>query len=175
MPGDEAIHCSPVEWLPGTVWSRGRVVLIGDAAHAMSPMMGQGGCMAMEDACVLAEELRAAASVESALASFVARRRPRVEWVQRQSMALGLGKELFAQPLHAAARHDCAPTQDTGSPTLAIHPLVQAKTGTAIGPMPTLRLLTRRSFSCALTPIVPFADIPSIQLNHQGERPFGQP
>jgi 2-polyprenyl-6-methoxyphenol hydroxylase-like FAD-dependent oxidoreductase len=33
------------------------VVLIGDAAHASSPLMGQGGCMAMEDAGVLAENL----------------------------------------------------------------------------------------------------------------------
>jgi 2-polyprenyl-6-methoxyphenol hydroxylase-like FAD-dependent oxidoreductase len=65
-----------------------RVVLVGDAAHASSPMMGQGGCMAIEDAQVLAEELRAAATVESALASYVNRRRPRVEWVQHQSMAV---------------------------------------------------------------------------------------
>jgi 2-polyprenyl-6-methoxyphenol hydroxylase-like FAD-dependent oxidoreductase len=51
-------------------------------------MMGQGGCMAMEDACVLAEGLRASDSVERALTSFVARRTPRVKWVQQQSMAL---------------------------------------------------------------------------------------
>jgi 2-polyprenyl-6-methoxyphenol hydroxylase-like FAD-dependent oxidoreductase len=51
--------------------------------------MGQGGCMAMEDACVLAEELRASATVESALVSYVNRRKPRVEWVQRQSMEVG--------------------------------------------------------------------------------------
>ena len=41
----------------------------------------------MEDACVLAEELRAAATVEAALENHVRRRKPRVEWVQRQSMA----------------------------------------------------------------------------------------
>ena len=52
-------------------------------------MMGQGGCMAMEDACVLAEELHASTTVESALAKYVNRRKPRVEWVQRQSMAVG--------------------------------------------------------------------------------------
>jgi len=38
-------------------------VLIGDAAHAMSPMMGQGGCMAIEDALVLADELRRAPDI----------------------------------------------------------------------------------------------------------------
>jgi len=52
-------------------------------------MMGQGGCMAREDACVLAEELRAATTVESALASCVNRRKARVKWVQHQSMAVG--------------------------------------------------------------------------------------
>jgi 2-polyprenyl-6-methoxyphenol hydroxylase-like FAD-dependent oxidoreductase len=41
-------------------WYTGRVVPIGDAAHASSPMMGQGGCLAMEDAYVLAEVLRSA-------------------------------------------------------------------------------------------------------------------
>src|SRR6266851_7403178 len=53
---------------------------------------GDGRCMRAgrrEDACVLAEELRAAATVESALASYVSRRKDRVEWVQHQSMAVG--------------------------------------------------------------------------------------
>ena len=45
--------------------------------------------MAMEDACVLAEELRAAATAESALAVYVNRRKARVEWVQHQSMVIG--------------------------------------------------------------------------------------
>jgi FAD-dependent urate hydroxylase len=64
-------------------------VLVGDAAHAMSPMMGQGGCMAIEDALVLGEELRRDGDIPSALAAFVERRRPRVDWVREQSRALG--------------------------------------------------------------------------------------
>ena len=86
---DDQIICSAMEWMELEKWHIGRVVLVGDAAHASSPMMGQGGCMAMEDACVLAEELRAAASVEDALASYSGRRKNRVEWVQRQSMEVG--------------------------------------------------------------------------------------
>jgi 2-polyprenyl-6-methoxyphenol hydroxylase-like FAD-dependent oxidoreductase len=86
---DDQIICSAMEWMELEKWHTGRVVLVGDAAHASSPMMGQGGCMAMEDACVLADELRAAATVESALASYVSRRKPRVQWVQKQSMAAG--------------------------------------------------------------------------------------
>ena len=86
---DDQVICSAMEWITLDTWYTGRVVLVGDAAHASSPLMGQGGCMAMEDACVLAEELRAAATVERALASYASRRKPRVEWVQRQSMAAG--------------------------------------------------------------------------------------
>jgi 2-polyprenyl-6-methoxyphenol hydroxylase-like FAD-dependent oxidoreductase len=85
---DDRVICSAMEWMECEKWHSGRVVLVGDAAHASSPMMGQGGCMAMEDACALAEELRASATVESALGSYVSRRKPRVEWVQHQSMAL---------------------------------------------------------------------------------------
>jgi FAD-dependent urate hydroxylase len=85
---DDQVICSAMEWMESKKWYSGRVVLVGDAAHASSPMMGQGGCMAMEDACVLADELRAAVTVESALAGYVSRRTARVKWVQQQSIAL---------------------------------------------------------------------------------------
>jgi 2-polyprenyl-6-methoxyphenol hydroxylase-like FAD-dependent oxidoreductase len=85
---DDEVICSAMEWMELVNIRAGRVVLVGDAAHASSPMMGQGGCMAMEDACVLAEELRAAATAEAALESYIRRRKPRVEWVQHQSMTL---------------------------------------------------------------------------------------
>jgi FAD-dependent urate hydroxylase len=86
---DEQVHCSAMEWVDGGEWRNGRVLLIGDAAHASSPLMGLGGAMAMEDACVLVEELRSAQSVEAALDRYVSRRRERVKWVQQQSMAVG--------------------------------------------------------------------------------------
>jgi 2-polyprenyl-6-methoxyphenol hydroxylase-like FAD-dependent oxidoreductase len=92
---DEDVHCSPIEWLSAPAWHNGRVVLIGDAAHAMSPMMGQGGCMAIEDALVLAEELRSEADIPAAIAAYQKRRRPRVEWVREQSRAM---TELVRQP-----------------------------------------------------------------------------
>lgn len=88
LTSDEQIHCGPVDWIALEQWHRGRVVLIGDAAHASSPTMGQGGCMAMEDACMLAESLRSNAIVAEALESYVARRRPRVNWVQQESEAV---------------------------------------------------------------------------------------
>ena len=89
VQGDAAIHCSPIEWLERTYWRHGRVVLIGDAAHAGSPMMGQGGSMALEDASILAESLQTASDVPSALEAFVARRWERVERVRVQSRATG--------------------------------------------------------------------------------------
>jgi len=85
---DDQVICSVMEWWKFEKSYTGRAVLVGDAAHASSPMMGQGGCMAMEDACALANELCAAATIEIALASYVRRRTPRVKWVQQQSMAL---------------------------------------------------------------------------------------
>ncbi|MEH1013495.1 FAD-dependent monooxygenase [Micromonospora sp. CPCC 206060] len=62
-------------------WSRGRVVLVGDAAHATTPTLAQGVAMALEDAVVLAESLGAADTVEAALVAYESRRRPRTKWV----------------------------------------------------------------------------------------------
>lgn len=62
-------------------WSRGRVVLVGDAAHATSPTLSQGAAMAFEDALVLADALRRAGTVPGALAAYESRRRPRTKWV----------------------------------------------------------------------------------------------
>jgi FAD-dependent urate hydroxylase len=101
---DDEVICSAMEWMELGNVHAGRVVLVGDAAHASSPMMGQGGCMAMEDACVLAEELCVAATVEVALASYVRRRKPRVEWVQRQSMGLADLLTASSAPRNATLR-----------------------------------------------------------------------
>lgn len=62
-------------------WSRGNVLLIGDAAHATSPNMAEGAAMAIEDALVLAKVLATEASTAAALERFEARRRPRTDWV----------------------------------------------------------------------------------------------
>lgn len=62
-------------------WSEGPVVLVGDAAHATAPTLAQGAAMALEDAVVLAESLRGAASVGDALDEYERRRRPRTRWV----------------------------------------------------------------------------------------------
>jgi 2-polyprenyl-6-methoxyphenol hydroxylase-like FAD-dependent oxidoreductase len=62
-------------------WSRGPVLLIGDAAHATAPYLGEGAAMALEDAVVLGEELQSAPSIPDALRAFERRRRGRTDWV----------------------------------------------------------------------------------------------
>jgi FAD-dependent urate hydroxylase len=65
-------------------WSRGPVVLVGDAAHATSPTLAQGAAMSLEDALVLAEELRARpGDVATAIGAYEERRRPRC-WQVRE-------------------------------------------------------------------------------------------
>lgn len=59
-------------------WSRGRATLLGDAAHAMLPYLGQGAAMAIEDACVLAGAVsRSGDDIEAALAVYEKLRQPR--------------------------------------------------------------------------------------------------
>jgi 2-polyprenyl-6-methoxyphenol hydroxylase-like FAD-dependent oxidoreductase len=87
LKSDDQLRYDVIEWVDAERWHTGRVLLIGDAAHASPPHMGQGGCMAMEDAVVLADCLDNAQSVQDALDAYVTRRRPRTEWVQEQSRA----------------------------------------------------------------------------------------
>ncbi|BDT93632.1 hypothetical protein IFM12275_36080 [Nocardia sputorum] len=81
----EAILCHDISDLnPLPSFADGRVVLLGDAAHAMTPFLAQGACQALEDATVLAAELRGGA-VPAALARFDQLRRPRSQQVQRMA------------------------------------------------------------------------------------------
>lgn len=64
-------------------WAKGRVVLIGDAAHAVGPHAGQGASMALEDAMVLAACMTAERQVAKSFARFECLRRPRIAEVVR--------------------------------------------------------------------------------------------
>lgn len=63
---------------PLPVWSRGRVVLLGDAAHAIGPHAGQGASMAIEDALVLSSCLADAIDYGDSFAHYESLRRPRI-------------------------------------------------------------------------------------------------
>ena len=68
-------------------WSRGNIVLIGDAAHPMTPYMAQGAAMAMEDGVILARAFQSEADIKAALAVFERTRRARTAQVQAVSHA----------------------------------------------------------------------------------------
>lgn len=72
-------------------FNQGRVALLGDAAHAMTPDLGQGACLALEDAVTLAAELSGddGRTVEERLAAYDAARRPRTESLAKLSEQLG--------------------------------------------------------------------------------------
>ncbi|MEV8001762.1 FAD-dependent monooxygenase [Streptomyces parvus] len=67
----------------------GRVALLGDAAHAMTPNLGQGGCQAIEDAVVLAHLLSGDAAVPAALAAYTEARLGRTTLISRRSRRMG--------------------------------------------------------------------------------------
>jgi salicylate hydroxylase len=90
---------------PITQWTRGRVTVLGDAAHPMLPYLGQGACQAIEDGCVLAAALAAEPEDPvAALARYERTRRPRASQVVLASRQRGVSNHLVS-PL-AAWRRD---------------------------------------------------------------------
>jgi 2-polyprenyl-6-methoxyphenol hydroxylase-like FAD-dependent oxidoreductase len=79
-------------------WSAGRVVLVGDAAHATTPGVGQGAAQAVEDAVVLADRLVPSGHLATALGEYEAIRRPRAEAVLKLSRRADKAAQL-ASPL----------------------------------------------------------------------------
>jgi 2-polyprenyl-6-methoxyphenol hydroxylase-like FAD-dependent oxidoreductase len=92
------------DFAPIDTWRRGRVVLLGDAAHATTPNLGQGGAQAVEDAWVLADRLAAEPSPEAAFAAYERIRMPKARHVVTQSWRLG-GIAHVRNPLLRAARN----------------------------------------------------------------------
>ncbi|GAA2287273.1 hypothetical protein GCM10010149_37030 [Nonomuraea roseoviolacea subsp. roseoviolacea] len=78
-PGDAVIHIDICDLKPLPTYVRGRVALLGDAAHAMSPDRGQGAGQSVEDAVVLAAALAGTPTVEAALRRYDTERRPRTQ------------------------------------------------------------------------------------------------
>jgi 2-polyprenyl-6-methoxyphenol hydroxylase-like FAD-dependent oxidoreductase len=69
-------------------WHRGRVLLIGDAAHATTPQLAMGGAIALEDGIVLGELLASETELEITLAKFMERRYERCKMVVQNSVQL---------------------------------------------------------------------------------------
>lgn len=91
----DTIEATPIHDLPTTPrWHRGRVGLMGDAAHAVSPSSGQGASLAMEDALMLARCLGEAPAPQQALAHYEQLRRPRAERMVAEGRRRGSYKAL---------------------------------------------------------------------------------
>lgn len=83
----------------------GRIALLGDAAHAMTPHLGQGACQALEDAVTLAAALAAESTVAAALARYDAERRPRSQAVARAARQAGRMGQQLSHPVAVALRN----------------------------------------------------------------------
>ena len=79
---------------PSRSWGRGRVTLVGDAAHPMKPNIGQGAAQALEDAVVLASCLSSSGDPERALRSYERQRIRRTNSVVRASRQAGWAAEV---------------------------------------------------------------------------------
>lgn len=90
-------------------WSRGRVVAIGDAVHAMSPSAGQGASLALEDAITVAKCLRDLPTPEAAFAEYQRLRQPRAAAVAKYARAIDARKRVTKSRFGIAMRDRMMP------------------------------------------------------------------
>ena len=86
---DEVLHNDLYDRDQARQWSRGPVLVVGDAAHPMRPHLGQGGCQGLEDAAILSRFVDGAGDLATAFTRFSAFRRPRVRVLVRESALIG--------------------------------------------------------------------------------------
>ena len=94
-----ARDCAPLKQ-----WGEDLVTLLGDAAHPCTPNLGQGGCMALEDALVLAKSIKSEMSLREALRRYEFRRINRTRHIQQRSLLMGyIGQ--WQNPIFVTGRH----------------------------------------------------------------------
>jgi 2-polyprenyl-6-methoxyphenol hydroxylase-like FAD-dependent oxidoreductase len=94
---------------PLSTWHRGRIVLLGDAAHAATPGVGQGAAQAIEDAVVLSSVLTDTGDIETALREYETTRQPRTKLIQKASRRMDrmaqLGNKVGSSVRNAVVSH----------------------------------------------------------------------
>ena len=88
-PAESLVRTDTCDRPPLAQWGLGRVTLLGDAAHPTTPNLGQGACMAIEDAVVLAQCLSHQSDPVAALRTYESRRRARTANIVRASRRMG--------------------------------------------------------------------------------------
>ena len=89
-------------------WGRGRITILGDAAHPMTPFLGQGACQALEDAVVLGQCLSDGRDPVAALRDYERQRAPRANAFVTRSRFVGQFARL-RNPLLVAVRNALLP------------------------------------------------------------------
>lgn len=103
---DEIVYSPLEEVLVPPPWHKGRVVILGDAAHACTPHITQGAAMALEDAVVLAEMVGGEGPLSGTLEAFGKRRYPRAKFVQDVSRKILEGEmQINDDTLELAMKH----------------------------------------------------------------------
>jgi len=98
-PSERILQNDIFDRAPAPTWHRQRVVLMGDAAHPTTPNLGQGACLAIEDAVVLARTIARSSEHESALAQYYRVRASRTARITRLSHWWGRSGLWRAAPL----------------------------------------------------------------------------
>lgn len=106
---DRLIKWGIFDRAPLPQWRRGRVTLLGDAAHAMLPFLGMGAAMAIEDGMILARSLIEADSLEAGFDRYEDNRRPRTALLHAKSVEQG---ELTQARDPDTYKHAAAPAAD---------------------------------------------------------------
>lgn len=101
VPPEAVLHHDLYELPPLATYVSGRVGLIGDAAHAMAPNLGQGAGQGIEDAVTLAAMVRAHSTISAALCDYDRHRRTRTQAVALRSRRIGVVAQWQAAPVVA--------------------------------------------------------------------------